>query len=203
MRSVRPVLRPARPDLDEGVRFADYMNQASHGLARLLFGPSYKRIIANAYLDRGHDMSHTTAVFAEFDGEIVGMASAYSAEEHEDSSDWPVIRAARLRMVRMLPMAILGRGLLSFIDTVPDDDYYLAALAVDADRRGSGIGSMLLEDCERRARSAGCRRLALDVAADNPDARRLYERRGMQSEATSPPIMFMPDQRVHRMVKEI
>ncbi len=51
--------------MDEGVRFARYMDQASHGLVRRLFGPRYDLIIGRAYLSSGHDMSYQTAIFAE------------------------------------------------------------------------------------------------------------------------------------------
>lgn len=198
------VLRPARPTVDEGVRFARYMNQASHGLVQRLFGPRYELTIGRAYLSPGHDMSYQTAVFAELgDGEIVGMASAYSYLEHAAASDGPVLRAAGFRMVRMIPIWILGRALFSFIDTVPDGDYYLAGMAVDDAQRGKGIGSRLLDEAENRAVTLGCRRLALDVAADNEGARRLYERRGMTVDSQSPTVFLMPDQSVYRMVKVI
>lgn len=188
--------------MDEGIRFARYMNQASHGLVRRLFGPRYELIIGRAYLSPGNDMSYQTALFAELGGgEIVGLASAYSYLEHAAASDAPVLRAAGFRMARMIPVWVLGRALFSFIDTVPDGDYYLAGMAVDEDHRGSGIGSMLLDEVEIRAAKSGCRRLALDVAADNDGARRLYERRGMTVDSLSPSMFLMPDKRVYRMVK--
>ena len=196
-------LRPARPTEDEGLRFARYSNQASHGIVQRLFGKRYERILSKAYQSGGHDSSYDTAVFAVIDDQIVGMSSSYSGADHAESSMRPVMAAAGVRALRVIPFGLLGARLFRFIGDVPEDDYYLAALAVDDDRRGLGIGSALLDDVERRAREAGCRRLVLDVAADNPEAQKLYERRGMAVEAESPPVLFMPDQKVRRMVKEL
>lgn len=196
-------IRPAQPTIEEGRFFAHFSNQASHGQVRTLFGPQYERILSEAYVSRGHDMSYETVNFAKRGEDIVGMASGYSAEQHRSSSLRPTIRAAGIRMLRLLPIGFLGGRFFSFINEVPDGDFYLAALAVDESVRRSGVGSLLLDEVESRALKEGCHRLALDVAVDNPNARRLYERRGMSVEAESPPIMFMPDKRVYRMAKAL
>lgn len=108
-----------------------------------------------------------------------------------------------MRFARMAALTTLGRGLLAFMDDVPDGDYYLQAVSVDDDQRGNGIGSMLIDDAENRARRARCPRLVLDVAEDNSAARRLYERRGMTIEAKSPRIILTPGSSVYRMVKTL
>ena len=51
-------------------------------------------------------------------------------------------------------------------------------IAVVPDRRGEGIGSDLLRAAERRLAEAGADALALEVMADNDDARRFYRRHG-------------------------
>jgi ribosomal protein S18 acetylase RimI-like enzyme len=50
----------------------------------------------------------------------------------------------------------------------------LLAIAVVADRRGQGIGRLLVLEIERRARAAQMRELRLSTAATNLVARRLY-----------------------------
>lgn len=97
----------------------------------------------------------------------------------------------------------LGRRIFQFIETVPDGDFYLQAVAVDDDQRGNGIGSMLIDHMENTARAHGCARIVLDVAANNKVARRLYEHRGMTVEAESPRVLFMPGFRALRMVKAL
>ena len=196
-------IRPAAATVDEGLLFAGYLNVAADGAFEVLLGRDYDRVIGEAYLSPGHDLSYETAVFAERAGRIAGMASGYTSQQHEESSDEPLRRAAGIRMVRMTAFSVLGRGMKRFIKTVPEGDYYLLAVAVDDEHRGAGIGSTLLNYSEERGRAAGCARLVLDVAEKNVGARQLYERRGMRVAAKSPSVLLIPNSRACRMVKPI
>ena len=196
-------VRPAVPTIDEGLLFARYLNVAADGAFRALLGRGYDRVIGEAYLSPGHDLSHEAAAFAERSGQIAGMASGYTSQQHEQSSDEPLRRAAGFRMVRMAAFSVLGRGMKRFIKTVPEGDYYLLAVAVDDQYRDSGIGTALLDYSEETGRSAGCARIVLDVAGKNTSARHLYERRGMNVEATSPSILLVPNTRAFRMIKPL
>lgn len=196
-------LRPADSSIDEGLLFARYLDVAADGAFRALLGREYDRVIGEAFLSPGHDLSYDTAMFAEMSGRVAGMVSGYTSQQHAQSSDQPLRSAAGFRMIRMAAFSMLGRGLKRFIKTVPDGDYYLQAIAVDDQHRGSGIGTMLLDHSEELARAGGCRRIALDVALNNAGARRLYEHRGMDVEATSPAILFIPSTRAQRMVKPL
>jgi ribosomal protein S18 acetylase RimI-like enzyme len=51
-------------------------------------------------------------------------------------------------------------------------------LAVAAEYRGQGVGTMLLDAVANRARELGCCRVTLEVAPENPGAKKLYERSG-------------------------
>jgi ribosomal protein S18 acetylase RimI-like enzyme len=51
-------------------------------------------------------------------------------------------------------------------------------LAVLPEHRGSGVGRLLLEEIERRARARGSSKLTLEVHATNEAAMRLYQRFG-------------------------
>ena len=53
------------------------------------------------------------------------------------------------------------------------------------------------------ARRAGSTRLALDVAAKNSNARRLYERLGMTAEAESRKWFGLPNTNLIRMTKPL
>ena len=116
----------------------------------------------------------------------------------------PLLDAAgRLIGLRIAAVSLIARPMLRFLEHVPDGDFYLQAVAVDDDQRGNGIGSLLIDHIEAQARAEGCARLVLDVAAGNPNARRLYERIGMTVEAESPHPPFMTDMRAFRMVKPL
>ena len=51
-------------------------------------------------------------------------------------------------------------------------------LAVTAEYRGQGVGTMLLDAVAQRARELGCCRVTLEVDTENPGAKKLYERSG-------------------------
>ncbi len=203
MTSESVTVRPATATIDEGLLFGRYLNVAADGAFRALLGRDYDRVIGEAYLSPGHDLSYETVVFAERSGRIVGVASGYTSQQHAESSDEPLRRAAGFRMARMAAFSVLGRGMKRFIKTVPDGDYYLQAVAVDDRYRGSGIGSNLLDYSEETGRAAACTRIVLDVAEKNTGARQLYERRGMEVKATSPSILHIPNTRAYRMVKPL
>ena len=196
-------LRWAEPSPDDGLVFARYLDIAADGAFRMMLGRRAPQIVAEAYTEPGHDLSYSHVTFAERDSTVVGMASGFTAGEHSQSSERPLISAAGIHAVRMGLAAVLGRRLFRFIDAVPDGDFYLMAVAVDDDQRGHGVGSTLIDHVENEARGRQCDRIVLDVASDNDDARRLYERRGMAVEAESARLLLMPRMRALRMVKAL
>lgn len=196
-------LRPASPTLEEGRVFARLLDQAAEGLYGMLLGRRAGDVIALAFTHPGHDLSYEHVTFAEKGGQIVGVAAGYTAEDHRISSDEPLEAAAGWRRHRMAILERLAGRLVRFMDGIPAGDYYLHALATVPEQRGTGVGSRLFGAVEDRARAAGSRRLALDVAAKNRDARRLYERLGMSAEAESPRWFGLPDTNVVRMTKPI
>ena len=196
-------LRPADPTQADGLRFGSYLDQAAGGLFRMAIGSVFDSVLARAFRTPGHDLSYEHVTFAVHGDAPVGMASAYTFEQHRTSSDWPLIRAAGLRTIRMGALAILGFTLLRFLDTLDPGDCYLQAIAVDEASRGGGIGSELMDHVEDEARAKGCAQLSLDVALENEAARRLYRRRGLEELRTSPSVLFMPETRVVRMAKAL
>ena len=196
-------LRSARVERADGERFAQYLDQAADNTFRALLGPQSMRIVAEAFLAPGHDLSYEYVTFAETAGEVVGMLSGYSAEEHATSSDEPLVAAAGFRTYRMAVLHRLGARIFDFMDRLPDGDWYVQAVAVDESGRGKGVGSALLQNAEHTARTAGCERITLDVAVNNDGARRLYERLGYEVESSSKPIPLVPSAAVHRMVKPL
>jgi ribosomal protein S18 acetylase RimI-like enzyme len=59
-------------------------------------------------------------------------------------------------------------------------DLYVQYIGVEPEAQGRGVGTALLEEGEALAREMGLLRYTLYVAADNPGARRLYERLGFR-----------------------
>jgi hypothetical protein len=194
-------LRPAVPSVEEGRLFGRFLDEAQESWFRAALGQRAFDIIAQAYTQPGHEFSHLYVTFAEQEGRIVGMASGYPAEARRDFTNQLLRTAAGWRRYRLACFSRISRRLLRFIESVPDGDFYVRALAVDPACRGTGIGTLLLRSLEDAARAAGSRRLALDVAAKNRRARRLYEHLGMTAEAESPKWFGLPNTNVLRMTK--
>ncbi|MEM9954709.1 MAG: GNAT family N-acetyltransferase [Chloroflexota bacterium] len=69
-------------------------------------------------------------------------------------------------------------GLLLFTRQLEDNILLMDGIVVDADYRGQGIGSQLLDAVMAHAREKDYQQVRLDVIDTNPRARRLYERKG-------------------------
>jgi len=185
-------LRAAKPTMDEGLAFARYLDEAAEGFFRFMLGRHAQDIIATAFLQPDHDLSHQNVTFAEHEDAVVGMVSGYTAKQHRASSRRPLKEAAGKRNLRMRIVLILFAPLMRIIDSIADEDFYLQAIAVDPELRGAGIGSLLLEDAIERGTRNGSARLTLDVAARNSGARRLYARRGFAESSEWPSPRLLP-----------
>ena len=195
------VLRPAQPTLDEGLAFARYLDEAAEGFFRFMLGRRTQHIVATAYLQPGHDLSYQNVTFAERQGVIVGMFSGYTAEQHQRSSLRPLKAAAGRYHLRTRIVLILFAPMMRIIDSIADRDFYLQAIAVDENLRGSGVGTLLMDSLEQQAQMSGSTRLALDVSAKNERARHFYERRGMVVESQWPRRLKIPMLSFYRMTK--
>jgi len=167
------ILRAAQPIFEEGLVFARYLNEVAEGFIRLMYGRRFADIIATAYCHPDHDYSFQNVTFAERGEAIVGMAAAYSAEQHRCSSDQPLKQAPGYPAVRRAVVGSLCAPLLRILDSLADGDFYLLSIAVDKELRGEGVGSRLIDSLEGRARASGSKRLCLDVSAKNEGAYRL------------------------------
>jgi ribosomal protein S18 acetylase RimI-like enzyme len=113
----------------------------------------------------------------------------------DESIAWDVERT-RVGLAKLLGDAELGRVLIAkhgrfvcgyAIVTWGYDlefagrDCFLTDIFVVPELRAQGVGARLLAAIEQAAREAGAGALHLQVRADNPDARRLYERAGFQA----------------------
>ena len=196
------VLRTAEPTLEEGLVFARYLDQAAEGFMRFLLGRRSPEILAAAYTRPDNDYSFQNVTFAESGGSIVGMACGFTAAERGRFSDRPLRRAAGNPAVRLRALRILLAPMFRILTSIPDGGFYLLALAVEDAMRGRGVGSSLMDFVEERARRGGSSRLCLDVAVKNEGARRLYERRGMTTEARWPRLRLLPPLFV-RITKEL
>lgn len=126
----------------------------------------------------GLEVTLHRSVYLDVDGEKWQDAAwaAYSRVEYGTAEeDRPFAFTARRGG------AIVGTA----TGAIRGDEAYLARLVVDADDRGTGVGSRLLAAVESLAAEHGCRRLTLRTQADG-SARWFYEGRGWRIYATLP-----------------
>lgn len=149
----------------------------------------YHTILTGAYHPRA-------AVVAELDGRVVGFYCAghiYAAPSDFTRRHahylalrllvrpWllldPFFREripVALKLLRWRPRRSVPAG------TPEARPYSILSLAVNPACQGSGLGTLLMEDAERRARAEGFPRMALTVSPENQGAIKLYERLGWQ-----------------------
>ncbi len=117
------------------------------------------------------------AVTALSGGRVVGVAGYQLGGRGLVGGDAAAVRAryGRVRgLYRVFLLALLER-------TPARGELVMDGIAVDPAERSRGIGGLLLREIEAVAVEQGCRRIRLDVVAENPRARALYERHGFRA----------------------
>ena len=150
-------------------------------LYRALLGEEHHAfaVLSRLFAAPGNTFSYDATRLAERNGHVVGIASAYPADQGQRrarASLGPALRVLGpvgftrvLRAVWRIADASMG---------VDHRHWYVANVAVIPQERGSGLGSLLLADAEDRARARGLRAVSLELDGDSPAVRRFYERAG-------------------------
>ena len=131
-----------------------------------------RETLAHFFREENNRLSYQNTIVADILGEVVGIVITYPGED-ASRLDEPILK--KLRKKR--------RNEVIFFDKETDEgDFYIDTVCV-ADRfRGYGIGSLLLKETEKAAIQKGYLRLSLNVAQDNPVAKKLYEQNGYKDE---------------------
>ena len=74
-------------------------------------------------------------MFAERDGEVVGMTSGYTGTQQRGFTEEPLKRAAGRRAFRMKCVGTVLRPLWRILETVAEEDFYLQGIAVEPSPR--------------------------------------------------------------------
>ncbi len=198
-------IRPGRPTASDAAAFAELADMAAGGLFGSLLGRRALEIVARVYRHPANELSFEQTHFCEEDGSIAGMVNGYfgrhAKELRRGTARW-FARHAGWRLIRAAAVALPRARVFAFMDRLAPDAYYIQELAVFPDRRGQGLGRVLLESVEETAREAGAASLELDVETGNDVAIALYEGFGFQAAATSPKAL-LGNVQVLRMVKHL
>ncbi len=176
------------------LRNADPEDAAAASTLVFATGPSYfryvfglgdearaLRFIESAFRSRKGPFSHAHAVVS-VEGEAVGgIALGYPTDEKPAIERSMVTSLARSYRPWEWP-TFLKRGLEAqrLLQGVPAHAFYLTAIAVIPERRGTGVAATLMGEVVRRARGGGMRTVMLHVAANNARARAFYVRSGFR-----------------------
>ena len=96
-----------------------------------------------------------------------------------------------LWIAEVLDVGVIGQVFIQLHSSRPElaDGFtraYLFGFRIQPPYRNKGIGSRMMDTVEEDLIERGYLRITLNVAKDNPEARRLYERRGYQVVAEEP-----------------
>lgn len=129
-----------------------------------------RETLAQFFRQENNRLSYQNIIVADILGEVVGIIITYPGED-ASCLDEPILK--RLRKKK--------KNEQIFFDKETDDgDYYVDTICVDERFRGYGIGTILLKEAEKKAFQKGYSKISLNVAYDNPIAKKLYKRLGYQ-----------------------
>lgn len=172
------MLRPARRS--DAEQCSGLIYAPGPGLWDFVFGNG-KAIgaIARLFADGIGPYGWRACAVAEVDGEVAGAVMWYPQADQRRLKLELILQMLRLRGIQYRVRAMRrGSQVLSVLPPVGSGEGYVSCLSTHASRRGTGIGTALLDEVWRLALAGGCKTLVLDVSSENDGARRLYERLG-------------------------
>jgi [ribosomal protein S18]-alanine N-acetyltransferase len=108
---------------------------------------------------------------------------AFRALSEQYDPDWLAEHARSRRGAFLVARDVPSNRVVGFaLADQRECEGHLLALAVDAQRRGEGIGTALLKNVRDHLASQGAFRLSLEVRADDPKAQVFYTRHGFYPE---------------------
>lgn len=165
--------RPA--EKEDSMKLAELINIASDGVVEYLFhdlipGMAPVQVVAHNLENDNYPHSYKSAIVAEAENGVVGMALTYPSSYHKITDEmrafFPAERLARFE---------------DFYAAHVEDSLFLDALGVDASYRRQGIGTKLVELTKEKTRKNGYEMLSLIVFADNAPALALYKSLGFEA----------------------
>lgn len=186
------LIREAKPDLDEGLLFAQFLNEASEGFFKAILGNETFEIISEAYVKSNNDFSFENAFFIEYNGEIVGMVSGYTKSEKVGFKRKILSKSTKGSKFRIRMFSVIGRILSHFLGPRGKDEFYIQAIAISSPMRGKGLGQKLLEHIADKSIERGSKTLSLDVSSKNTKAINSYTIFGMKVSSYWPNFLKLP-----------
>lgn len=182
------------------IRFATLQDESLQ-LARLvyetdkiipyLFGSSQKALLKIKALIERDDNVFSYKNILVYQGEncvIKGVLLLYAPQQRNKKRE-NVAYSQVFSLFELFKLWFKSIFLKAIEDKSEVDGLYIQNISVEASARGEGIGTKLINHAEELATQEGFTSLWLDVAFDNPKAKKLYEKQGF-SEVSRHPILF-------------
>jgi ribosomal protein S18 acetylase RimI-like enzyme len=155
---------------EDCLRIARLFMIASDGLAEYIWtrieapGLSLLEIGERRYARENTAFSYQNCLVAEKDGSVIGMLHSFPMDEPAADSAGEEVDPV----------------LAPYSELEDHASLYISAVAIFNEHRGLGIGTRLLEEACRRARTLGLDRLSLICFEKNTKAMSLYQRLGFR-----------------------
>lgn len=172
--------RPARADDLSAVPLAHSAGPAAFDYVFAHGTISAQDFMRYAFADGPGQMGHRAHLVGERDGVVVATGTWFSGEQTLAHTMAAARQILRFYGRKAPPVLIRGLRMETLIRPPPKGTCYLAHLGVAPSERGTGIGTLLVEELLARGRLAGLTQAALDVSDENPRAQALYERLGFE-----------------------
>lgn len=161
-------------------KVAELLYETDQSIFNFLYGNKANTVKILEKLVRfgGNNLGHENIYVVTQNGGVIGVLLYFGGNHHK-------LRELKFLFRNLNPVDAFRFLLIDLKDSLilshlNKCDFYIAGIAVDEEMRGKGVGSLILEEGINMARKRGCGRVVLDVALDNPGAKRLYERMGFK-----------------------
>jgi ribosomal protein S18 acetylase RimI-like enzyme len=126
-----------------------------------------------------NNLGHEHFYVVTQDEQVIGILLYFEGNDHHKLGELKFL-IKNLNLMDAIRFLLIDLKDSLILSDLKKSDFYLAGLSVDEEVRGEGVGGIILNKAINMARQRGCKRVVLDVALDNPGARRLYERTGFK-----------------------
>jgi ribosomal protein S18 acetylase RimI-like enzyme len=160
-----------------------------------LYWEAFRRKLRPAFLNDATGLETIQAavrpdrmLVARIAGEVAGVCGYNEQGAGAADISWGALRT-RLSLIASI-RAVLVLGVLS--SRKRGDALVLDGICVHSDKRGRGVGTVLLDAAVEHAGSLGLKAVQLSVVDTNPRAEALYRRRGFQTVGTGSLDLLAP-----------
>lgn len=138
------------------------------------------QVIQTFFQLKGNRFSHEFAEFAMVGNEIAGLLMTFDQRRMRGS-----MAITALHMLKVYRPGEIGKFIQRMLpyrkeENIPQDEFYIAHLAVAEKFRRQGIGLKMLAYAEEKTRSQGLLKLSLLTEIENSAARALFEKFGFK-----------------------